>query len=400
MAKLDKINIGDSLSDDQAMVLALWEAWKGAGFVSPNPPVGCVILDSQGYLLSKGHHEFYGGPHAEINALKGLSPSQLHGARLFATLEPCSHEGKTPSCAKALSHLPLKEVIYGLEDPNPLVSGMGAQILAKAGIKVTLFDKRKQELEEVCEHFLMNFRNHKPFVSLKVASSLDGQMALTNGKSQWITQEPARELGRYLRAIHDITVVGKKTLLQDNPRLDIRLTLFPNKRNKILILDSLGECLERTHLEIFKHHPPEDIFVAVSEARYRHSPLCQLPSSQILVIPDLSPDFSSKNMLNLNYLLNKLWSIGIKSVFVEGGGQTLSEFIAQKEAHRLYLFQAPILIGARHGLSWSCGVSINQLADRVYLRDTWTEGPLHGEWPARSGMTDRMSDFLISGRFQ
>ncbi len=161
---------------DQAMKLAMEEALKGAPFVSPNPLVGCVILDSRGQLLSRGFHTAFGQPHAEVEALKGLSTEQLKGAHVVVTLEPCAHQGKTPSCAKLLASLPIAKVTYGLIDPNPLVAGQGVEILHAAGIKTELYQGPLQdELEEVCEEFLWNFRRQEIFVALKVAQSLDGE---------------------------------------------------------------------------------------------------------------------------------------------------------------------------------------------------------------------------------
>lgn len=180
------------MTSEQAMQLALSEAYKGALRVSPNPLVGSVVLNSQGQFLSSGYHEFYGGPHAEVNALRGLSAEELKGAHVFVTLEPCAHEGKTPSCAKMMAKLPLKKVTFGLIDPNPLVAGQGAQILLDAGIEAEVFSSAdpgldqeiKSRLEEVCEVFLWNFRRKKVFVAMKMASSADGQVALRSGESQ------------------------------------------------------------------------------------------------------------------------------------------------------------------------------------------------------------------------
>ncbi len=373
--------VGTPLQDSQAMRLALQEARLGAGFVSPNPQVGCVILDSQNRFLAKGYHQKYGGPHAEVNALRGLTPAQLQGARLFVTLEPCAHEGKTPSCAKAIAQLPVKEVVYGLEDPNPLVAGQGAEIIRQAGIAATPFLSMmakdlspensspeallqwQADLEEVCEHFLMNFRDQKPFVSLKVASSLDGQMGLKSGESKWITGPTAREYGHYLRATHDALLVGKKTVLVDDPKLDVRHPRFPGKRNKIVILDSQGECLKNPQLQIFSTHSPQDIFVVTEEP----APISAL--AQVFSLPR-----KPGGDYDLQQLLTKLWGVGVKSVLVEGGALTLSSFIEQMAANRLYLFQALVLLGARSGKAWSEGVTIKGMESKISLKHPQTQG--------------------------
>ena len=226
---------------DQAMQLAISEALKGAPFVSPNPKVGCVILDSQGELLSTGYHKKFGEAHAEIEALKNLNPDQLKGAHLIVTLEPCAHEGKTPSCAKTLAKLPIKKVTFGLVDPNPLVAGQGAKILKEAGIEVEEYQGiLKADLEEVCEEFLWNFRQKKVFVAVKIAQSLDGKIALLNGESKWITGPDSRQKVHELRAQYDAVLVGKNTILIDNPSLDIRHPKI-QKENKVVVLDRSGE---------------------------------------------------------------------------------------------------------------------------------------------------------------
>lgn len=139
-----------------AMKLAIDEARKGLGFVEHNPPVGCVILDAHGDLLAKGFHRIYGGDHAEIDALKQVrNEIELKGATIYVTLEPCAHEGKTPSCAKRLALLPIKKVVYGLQDPNPLVNGKGAELLRSAGILVEQEDTLKQELEGANRDFYL-----------------------------------------------------------------------------------------------------------------------------------------------------------------------------------------------------------------------------------------------------
>lgn len=330
--------LGQVLSDLQAMKLAIQEAYRGLGYTSPNPLVGCVILDSKNQFLAKGHHAKVGEAHAEIDALNKANPDQLKSARVFVTLEPCAHQGRTGSCAKALSDLPIAEVIYGLQDPNPLVAGKGAEILKSAGKKVTLFSSLQIELEQVCEHFLKNFREKKPFVSLKVASSLDGHLAHKNGESKWITDEISREIAHVLRAAHDAILVGANTLRIDQPSLNIRHPKFPGKKIKVVVLDSSGELQKNfAGLSIAKHYAQEDVI------------------------------FDSGK--NLKDLLTKLWDLGIKSVLVEGGAQTISSFINEMAADRLYVFQAPMICGAKSGKSWSEQVNIASMSERIPLKD-------------------------------
>ncbi len=347
------------MTAEQAMKLAIQEAYKGVGFTSPNPLVGCVILDSKDRFLSKGYHARVGQPHAEVNALKGLSHEVLQGAKVYVTLEPCAHEGRTPSCAKALAQLPLREVIYGLKDPNPLVAGQGAEIIRKAGIEAKEYPALKNELEELAEHFLWNFREKKVFVSAKVASSLDGQLALATGESKWITDETSREVSHILRAAHDAIMVGANTVAADNPSLNVRAPGFENKKMKVIVLDSDALCLARADkLKLSQIHDPADVCFAISDQ------ISNPPNpwgAQVIGLP-------AKGLgLDLDILLTKLWDLGIRSLFVEGGAHVLSSIISERKAQRLYLFQAPMILGAKSGKAWTEQVSISSMGGRIAL---------------------------------
>lgn len=351
---------GQVMTPHQAMKAAITEAYKGLGAVSPNPLVGCVILDKDMCFVSKGYHQKVGSAHAEVNALKDLSSETLKGAHVFVTLEPCAHEGRTPSCAKALAKLAIAKVTYGLTDPNPLVSGQGAKIISDAGIKTELFADLKIELEELCEHFLWNYRVKKPFVSLKVASSLDGFLGLESGESKWITSPESRELSHVLRAAHDAILVGRGTLLTDNPLLNVRHGKL-EKKLKVVVLDSNGIALSKiSELELTKHHDPKDLCFVVSD---KHKDLVNPLGVNIVPVP------LNDRVLDLEIVLSKLWDLGIKSIFAEGGAQVLSSFINEGLAQRLYLFQAPILLGAGSGRSWSHQVKIENMSSKITLKN-------------------------------
>lgn len=355
----------ETLSDRRAMAIAMQEAFRGVGRVSPNPLVGCVILDSQNRFLAKGYHARLGDAHAEIHALAQVSEAELKDARVFVTLEPCAHEGRTPSCAKTMARLPVREVIYGLQDPNPLVQGKGADILKSAGKRVTLFtdlldtaekEKWQTQLQAVCEHFLWNFEQKKVFVSLKVASSIDGQLAMATGESKWITGPVAREYAHYLRGSHDAIAVGKETIALDNPSLDIRDSAMKGLRRPVVIFDSTGETLKnKDSLKIFSAHKPEEIFYVVSRGADVHD----FPEGQLL-------RFDKED--GLSVLLQALYSKGIRSLLVEGGAGLLSSFIREGEFQRLYVFQAPLIMGAKSGKAWSEQVTIASLSDGLRLK--------------------------------
>lgn len=366
------------LTDIEAMRMAIEIAKDGNGFVSPNPQVGCVVLNSEGELLSQGFHEVYGGPHAEVNALKSLSPEQLKGAKVFVTLEPCAHFGKTPPCADMIAGLPIAELIYGIEDPNPAVSGKGAQKVRDAGIKVTLFadlssplnskeiSAVQTELNELCEVFLWNQKKQLPFVSLKVGTSLDGMLGLKSGESKWITGPTSRTHAHFLRATHDVILIGANTLLSDNPSLNVRHDRFKDKMNKVFILDPWGRGLEfLRNSQILKTHPADFTFVFVQEGFNKNNNLDKFPF-QIVECPVINKQTGE---FDLNFVLKKAWDLNCKSILVEGGAQTLSAFIKQKLGNRLFQFVAPCVIGANSGKSWSEGLQIPALDQKVQLEN-------------------------------
>ncbi|MEQ1875076.1 MAG: bifunctional diaminohydroxyphosphoribosylaminopyrimidine deaminase/5-amino-6-(5-phosphoribosylamino)uracil reductase RibD [Bdellovibrionia bacterium] len=348
----------------EAMRLAIEEGRKGLTTVSPNPAVGAVILESNGALLSKGFHHKAGEPHAEIEALKNISPNhtfpligtpgeafaqKLKGAQMFVTLEPCAHHGRTPPCAEALAKLPFASVTYGLVDPNPKVSGQGAAIMNRAGVKAELFSGLRRELEELAEIFLHNMRSQMPFVAVKVATSLDGKIGRKDKPfPQWLTGPEARLHVHYLRACYDAILVGRKTVEVDDPGLNIR---HPDhsKENKVIVLDSNKQLLPTiTNRNIFKTHKPENIFLVFRGRDFKSS---IDPDSGVTLVS--CPDLDEGDGLELEFLLKYLYQENkIASIFVEGGVHTFGPFFKHNLVQRLYHFRAPVLIGDDVGWDW------------------------------------------------
>lgn len=336
--------IGSPITPEQAMRLAIWGANFGAAHVSPNPLVGCVIVDQDHHFLSFGYHRKVGEAHAEVNALNLIPDAlknRLQGATFYVTLEPCAHEGRTPSCAKHLAQLPIKKVVYGLIDPNPLVSGHGAQILESSGKIVERYSgPLESDLQQLPEIFLKNFTEKKPFVALKVATSLDGQLAHISGESKWITSEKSRLFSHELRSRYDAVLVGKETLLSDDPQLDVRHPLI-TKSNLVIILDRSGEILDRRSkgqiFKCFEKRSPEHVHVL--------------------------------NETTIGASLDAAWKLGIRSIYVEGGAQIFSSFLAENLVDRIHCFIAPVLIGAGSGIAWTKSFQIESMQDRVTLKN-------------------------------
>ena len=396
------MEIGQKLSDREAMLLAIQEAKRGEGFVSPNPLVGCTILDSFGKLLSVGFHSAVGGDHAEVDAIKKVKDlALLDGAQVFVTLEPCAHQGRTPSCARQLAELPVQRVVYGLEDPNPLVSGKGAEILIAAGKQVEKFEDLGVELERLAEIFLINMRSRRAWLTLKVASSLDGRVALNSGESQWITSEKSREQVQFLRGTHDAILIGAGTFLKDNPSLDIRHPHFSQKRNKVILIDPRGETLKLLPTsKILKAHQPDDIFIVLSwdqREEFTDEALkkeCINLAATAMSSPAgwqdsrgwtyIFPETLADGRLDLKEVTEKVFEKGICSILCEGGGRVFSSFLKQNAADRLILFQNISVFG--EGLAWGSGFSIKNLDERIRLS--------HPE------VTHLGEDLMISGRIK
>ncbi len=347
---------GDVITAEEAIKLAIEIAVEGAPFVSPNPLVGCVIVSESHHYLASGFHRRYGQAHAEIEALKNLDLSELRNAIMYVTLEPCAHEGKTGSCAKKIATLPVKKVIYGRVDPNPLVSGQGAEILKLAGIEAVEYQgPHKTDLSELCEIFLKNFSQKKIFVAAKIASSLDGQIALKNYESKWITSPESREYVHELRSYYDATLVGRNTIEVDNPSLNIRHPKI-EKTNKIIVLDGQGEILRKVKdgqsYRFLSANKKENIYFAV------HKKIENVDHQQI-VFSDLS------NLLQL------LWDLNFYSLFIEGGAATYSSFLKLSLVDRIYLFMAPVIMG--NGISWTQDIQLETMESKLQINQLKTK---------------------------
>jgi diaminohydroxyphosphoribosylaminopyrimidine deaminase/5-amino-6-(5-phosphoribosylamino)uracil reductase len=205
-----------SKSDTYWMSRALQLAAKGRGWVHPNPMVGCVLVRG-GKLIAEGYHHAYGQDHAEVDALKKAG-RRARGATLYVNLEPCAHFGKTPPCMIAVAGAGIRKVVAAMRDPNPQVSGKGFAYLRKHGVRVEV-GLMEAEAQELNRAFIKRITKGLPYVTLKVASSLDGRSATVTGESKWITGEPARRAGHRLRAPVDAIAVGAQTVINDNPSL-------------------------------------------------------------------------------------------------------------------------------------------------------------------------------------
>lgn len=319
------------LTPTQALSLAVDEAYAGWGRVSPNPLVGCVILNLEGALISKGAFLKYGAPHAEAEAVAALDPKKLKGAHVFVTLEPCAPyaEKINPSCAVTLAKLPIASVTYGTKDPNPKVSGRGLEILTNANKIVNFIPEMEDACKELAEVFLYNVLNKKPFVAMKAAVTKDGFLSTGPASASQITTDISKQYVHYLRAGYDAILVGRKTIEIDNSYLNIRLQGFEDIKNKAVILDPNGKLLKTLKdKNVFKIRDPNDVILVVKKGIGAGSGITTLEIQE------------KDGALDLDMMLSELYEMGICSLFVEGGAQTFEHFLKQNAVQRAYIFES------------------------------------------------------------
>ena len=332
------------------MRLSLLEAAKGQGRTSPNPVVGALVV-KQGKLVAKGFHAQAGGPHAEVVALKkaGLL---ARGADLYTTLEPCAHHGKTPPCTRAILEAGIARVVFASTDPNPLVNGKGHRQLREGGLDVWP-GLLKEEADELNRPFFKWAKTGCPFVSLKVASSLDGFIATASGDSKWITCPASREWVHALRSRADAIVVGIGTVLADNPRLTSRPKGRKGKNPLRVVLDT--KLRAPLNARIFKTQKQAPTVVATSrEADAKKASLLRKQGVELWQLP------LKGGRISLKALLKKLGEKGCTHLLVEGGAGLFNAFLKEGLADEVLLFLAPKLLGG--GLSWSGNLHLRKTA--------------------------------------
>ena len=348
------------------MQLAIQEAQKGLGWVLPNPPVGCVIVDKDHRLLATGHHKKYGQSHAEIEALKKIKDKKfLKKASMYVTLEPCAHKGQTGSCVQAILKHPLKAVIYGDKDPNPKTFGKSLKLLKQKGLFVKKFSFFTEDIQKLYEVFSFNMKFQKTFVALKVASSMDGMLAFSSGKSQWISDQKARNYVSYLRGCYDGVLIGRDTFLKDRPRLNPRHPLFKGKTNKVVILDPEGHCEKLiSGSQLASLRKPTDIFL-VSRKKLKTNGAFKSLKADTLPQED--------GAFDLNELLIRLYQeFQINSLMLEGGAGIFSSFLKQNQIQRIYQFISPVLMGGVKGRSWTESLSLKKIK-KVLIRPEYSQ---------------------------
>lgn len=323
-----------TVQDEKYMKMCFALAKRGRGKVSPNPLVGCVVLDKNGNVVSKGYHKKYGENHAERDALLKLKNNEAEGGTLYVNLEPCSHWGQTPPCVDLIIEKKLARVVYAIKDCNPVVNG--SEKLKKAGIEVIegILEKEAKFLNRV---FIKNMTQKLPYVVLKTATTMDGKIASKTGDSKWITSEKARKEVYKMRKSFDCVLTSSNTVLADNPKMEHKFKCILDKDLRIT-----------KDAQIFKQG---EIYVASKN------------------------NTSIKNSeLDLREVLTTLYKKGICSVFIECGGTLAGAFLREGLVDEVYQFIAPKILNDNDGMScFNGGGKCNVIARSKTTKQSHTE---------------------------
>jgi diaminohydroxyphosphoribosylaminopyrimidine deaminase/5-amino-6-(5-phosphoribosylamino)uracil reductase len=353
------------------MRMALSFAYRGTGSVSPNPRVGCVIVDygvEGGRAISCGFHRNYGGFHAEVDALRKARQS-VAGCTVYVNLEPCCHVGNTPPCCDALIEAGVSRVIVGIRDPNPKVRGGGIEHLSDAGVEVEV-GVLEDECRWINRGFIRNMTIGRPWVTVKAAVSLDGRMAMPDGESKWISGEPSRVRAHLMRAENDAIVVGVGTILKDDPMLTVRGSegLSPLKIviDRNLDTPPSARVLDEGRCVFFAGAAPDEA---------RESKLVQRGAKIIKHTEDTGPH------IPVSRILSEISAMGVNNLMVEGGAGVIGSFVASGAVDEFSLFIAPKLLG--RGINLSQNITFANMGDAISLKqvrvrkigdDLWLEG--------------------------
>lgn len=318
-------------ADRQHMQHALRLAAMGLNTTTPNPCVGCVIVDTSNQVIGEGWHKQAGGPHAEIVALDSLSDAELaKGATVYVTLEPCSHTGQTGPCCDALINAGIARVVYAMEDPNPQVAGRGLAKLKASGVEVD-GPLNEDEARELIPGFIKRMQYGMPYIRIKSAMSVDGRTAMASGESKWITAPAAREDVQHLRARSCALVTGLGSVEHDDPSLTVRLG--ENDRQPLrVIVDTHAKCPKQSQVL----HKEGRTVIACSE----NASIAEDDTREFWRFPE------KQGRVNLTLLVKRLAEEGCNEVLVETGAKLAGAFVNEALVDEFIVYIAPKFLGS------------------------------------------------------
>ncbi|APW39038.1 riboflavin biosynthesis protein RibD [Rhodoferax koreense] len=306
---------------------------------SPNPAVGCIITSPTGQILGQGHTQKVGGPHAEVMALRDAAAHghSVEGATAYVTLEPCSHHGRTGPCCDALIAAGIGKVVASLADPNPLVAGNGFARLRAAGVVVEV-GPGAEEARELNIGFFSRMVRKTPWVRMKIAASLDGKTALADGTSQWITSEAARTDGHAWRARASAVLTGIGTVLEDDPRLDVRLVDTPRQPHLVIVDSQL-----QTPLDARLFIAGRAVFIYAAAPNDAKKSELEAHGATVIHLPGRAP--GTENKVDLAAMLQDLGRREINELHVEAGHKLNGSLIREGLVDEFLVYLAPKFIG-------------------------------------------------------
>jgi diaminohydroxyphosphoribosylaminopyrimidine deaminase / 5-amino-6-(5-phosphoribosylamino)uracil reductase len=343
-------------TDAQHLERAIDLAQRGIGQVTPNPNVGAVVA-RDGEVVGEGWHEIYGGPHAEINALRTAGES-ARGATLYVSLEPCCHHGKTPPCTDAIVEAGIARVVVASDDPSEKANGRGLGILRDEGVEVVV---AAGELAARARLGNQAFRKHartgRPWVLFKSAMTLDGKVATPTGDSKWISGELSRERAHRWRASVDAVVVGIGTALADDPLLTARVEGVHRQPRRV-VFDSLGRLPLGSNLVQAVAETPLTVVVSRAAPRQQTNALEAAGVETIVAVGENEP-------ARVRSALDQLGDRDVTSILLEGGPHLAGAFLDAGEIDEVRLFLAPLLVGGRAARDPMEGEGVERIADAV-----------------------------------
>ena len=360
--------------DEKYMRMAIELAKKGAGAVNPNPMVGAVVVKN-GEVIGRGYHKFFGGPHAEVYALEEAG-EKAEGATIYVTLEPCSHYGKTPPCAKKIIDMGIKKCFIGSSDPNPKVAGRGVAMLKEAGIEV-VENVLKEECDEVNQVFFKYIKTKIPYLFVKCGITLDGKIALSNGISKWITNSIAREKVQYYRNKFMGIMVGINTVLTDNPSLTARIE---NGVNPFRIIVDPNLQIDE-NCKVVKNNEDEKTVIITSQKNLftedTENTEIQIKQKRLSEENKVKFIFIDGEKFSFKEMLEEIGKTGIDSILLEGGETLISLAFEENVIDGGEIFIANKILGDSSAKPFISGFVREKMEEAVQL--TNVRNNIYGE---------------------
>jgi len=373
---LDKVkenNMEENINE-KYMRMAIELAKNGAGAVNPNPMVGAVVVKN-GEVIGRGYHKFFGGPHAEVYVLEEAG-KEAEGATIYVTLEPCSHYGKTPPCAKKIIDMGIKKCFIGSSDPNPKVAGKGVAMLKEAGIEV-VENVLKEECDEINQVFFKYIKTRIPYLFVKCGITLDGKIALSNGISKWITNSIAREKVQYYRNKFMGIMVGINTVLTDNPSLTARIE---NGVNPFRIIVDPNLQIDE-NCKVVKNNEDEKTVIITSQKNLftedAENTEIQIKQKRLAEENKVKFIFIDGEKFSFRKMLEEIGKAGIDSILLEGGETLISLAFEENIIDGGEIFIANKILGDSSAKPFISGFVREKMEEAVQL--TNVRNNIYGE---------------------